>query len=68
MFLLSFRVAANGLALGEEADFETQNCKPALNLIRSIKLHLSTQTRFFAKRLLAVRCSFNSPLQVVKEC
>jgi len=26
---LSFIFAANGLALGEEADFEAQNCQPS---------------------------------------
>jgi hypothetical protein len=26
-------IAANGLALGEEADFEALNCLPALNLL-----------------------------------
>jgi len=39
-------ITANGLALGEEADFEAQNCLPALNLIRSKKLHLSTEPAF----------------------
>ena len=39
-------LATNGLALGEEADFEAQNCLPALNLIRSTKLHLSTEPAF----------------------
>jgi len=36
----------NGLALGEEADFEAQNCLPPQNLIRSTKLHLSTEPAF----------------------
>ena len=36
----------NGLALGEEADFEALNCLPALNLIRRTKLHLSTEPAF----------------------
>jgi hypothetical protein len=36
----------NVLALGEEADFEALNCLPALNLIRSTKLHLSTEPAF----------------------
>jgi hypothetical protein len=35
-----------GLVLGEEADFEALNCLPALNLIRSTKLHLSTEPAF----------------------
>jgi hypothetical protein len=34
------------LALGEEADFEALNCLQALNLIRSTKLHLSTEPAF----------------------
>ena len=38
--------ATNGLALGEEADFEALNCLPALNLTRSTKLHLSTEPAF----------------------
>jgi hypothetical protein len=37
---------ANVWALGEEADFEAQNCLPALNLIRSTNLHLSTDPAF----------------------
>jgi hypothetical protein len=36
----------NGLALGEEADFEALNYLPALNLIRSTKLDLSTEPAF----------------------
>jgi len=39
-------IAANGLALGEEADFEAENCLPALNLIRRTKLHLTTDPAF----------------------
>jgi len=41
-----FKLAGNGLALGEEADFEALNCLPPVNLIRSTKLHLSTETAF----------------------
>jgi hypothetical protein len=41
-----FRVEHNGLRLGEEADFEALNFLPALNLIRSRKLHLSTEPAF----------------------
>jgi hypothetical protein len=41
-----FTMTANVLALGEEADFEALNCLPPLNLIRSTKLHLSTETAF----------------------
>jgi len=44
--VLSFRVAYNVLALGEEADFEALNCLPALNLMRSTTLHLSTEPAF----------------------
>jgi hypothetical protein len=36
----------NVLALGEEADFEALNCLPALNLIRSRKLQLTTEPAF----------------------
>jgi len=39
-------IAANVLALGEEADFEALNCLAAQNLIRSTKLHLSTEPAF----------------------
>jgi len=39
-------LAANVLALGEEADFEALNYLPARNLIRSTKLHLSTEPTF----------------------
>jgi hypothetical protein len=41
-----FTMTANGLQLSEEADFEALNCLPALNLIRSKKLHLSTEPAF----------------------
>ena len=40
------RMTHNVLALGEEADFEAQNCQLALNLNRSTKLHLSTEPAF----------------------
>jgi hypothetical protein len=40
------QIADYGLALGEEADLEALNCLPALNLIRSTKLHLSTEPAF----------------------
>jgi hypothetical protein len=42
------KIAFNVLALGEEADFEALSC----HLIRSTKLHLSTEPAFFAKFLL----------------
>jgi hypothetical protein len=41
-----FSIGGNVLALGEEADFEALNCQPALSLIRSTKLHLSTEPAF----------------------
>jgi len=38
------RVATiNGLQLQEIGDFGDENCLPALNLIRSTKLHLPTE-------------------------
>jgi len=40
------KITGNGLALGEEADFEALNCLTALNLIRSTKLHLCTEAAF----------------------
>jgi hypothetical protein len=40
------KVSDNVLALGEEADFEALNFLPALNLIRSTKLHLTTEPAF----------------------
>jgi hypothetical protein len=46
LFEMSLCIVPNVLALGEEADFEAQNCLPALNLIRSTKLHLSTEPAF----------------------
>jgi hypothetical protein len=39
-------IAYNGLALGEEADFEALNFLPALDLIRSTKLQLPTEPAF----------------------
>jgi|LSQX01.3.fsa_nt_gb hypothetical protein len=38
-----FNIAGNGLQLQEVGDFEAQNCLPPLNLIRSTKLHLTTE-------------------------
>jgi len=47
MFNILFgKITANVLALGEEADFEALNFLPALNLIRSSMLHLSTEPAF----------------------
>jgi hypothetical protein len=61
VFLLSvvssFRLAPNGLALGEEADFEALNCLPALNLIRSTKLQLTTEPAFLPNACYAL-CLF----------
>ena len=37
------RLAHNGFGLGEEADFEALNCLPALNLIQSTNVHLTTE-------------------------
>jgi len=42
----------NVLQLQEVGDFEAQNFLPPQNLIRSTKLHLTTEPAFFAKRLL----------------
>jgi hypothetical protein len=36
-------MTAHELVLGEEADFEALKFLPALNLIRSTKLHLTTE-------------------------
>ena len=36
-------IAANGLRLQEVGDFEALNCLPAFNLLRSTKLHLTTE-------------------------
>jgi transposase len=36
-------VAGNGLQLQEVGDFEDENCLPPMNLIRSTKLHLTTE-------------------------
>jgi hypothetical protein len=47
------------LALGEEADFEALNCLPALNLIRSTKLHLSTEPAFLPNACYAVVLFFS---------
>jgi hypothetical protein len=38
-----FRLAYNVLQLQEVGDFGDENCLPPLNLIRSTKLHLSTE-------------------------
>src|SRR5690554_285829 len=43
MFAHSLSVATNGLQLQEVGDFGALNCLPPLNLIRSTKLHLTTE-------------------------
>jgi hypothetical protein len=48
MFLLFvydvfFKIATNVLQLQEVGDFGDENCLPPLNLIRSTKLHLTTE-------------------------
>jgi hypothetical protein len=48
----------NVLALGEEADFEAQNCLPALNSIRSTKLQLTTEPAFLPNACYAFVLSF----------
>lgn len=35
---------ANALAIGAVADFKALNCLPAMNLILSTNLHLTTET------------------------
>ena len=39
----SSRLAINGFGLGEVGDFGAQNCLPALNLIRSTIVYLTTE-------------------------
>jgi hypothetical protein len=53
-------MAYNVLALGEEADFEALNCLPALNLIGSTKLHLSTEPAFLPNACYAFALLFSS--------
>ena len=43
MYRCLFSLAHNVLQLQEVGDFEALNCLPALHLIRSIKLHLTTE-------------------------
>ena len=45
-YYVFLKVAANGLQLQEVGDFGDENCLPALNLIRSTRLHLNTETAF----------------------
>jgi len=55
MVVVSFAtLAPNVLALGEEADFEALNCLPALNLIRSTKVHSSTEPAFLPNACYAL--------------
>jgi len=44
--VLVFKLAHNGLAIGEEADLEALYSLPPQNLIRSTKHHLSTKPAF----------------------
>jgi len=53
------KIAPNVLALGEEADFEALNCLPALNLIGSTKLHLSTEPAFLPNACYAFALLFS---------
>ena len=46
MVAVFLTMPTNGLALGEEADFEAIKFLPALNLIRSTKHHLTTEPAF----------------------
>ena len=41
--MLSATIEYNGLQLQEVGDFGDENCLPPLNLIRSTKLHLTTE-------------------------
>jgi len=43
---VSIFIGYNGLGLGEVGDLEALNYQPALILIRSTKLHLSTEPAF----------------------
>jgi len=45
-----FTIAGNFFQLQEVGDFEAQNCLPALNLIRSTKLHLTTEPQISETR------------------
>jgi hypothetical protein len=55
---LFLKLAANVLALGEEANFEAVNFLSALNLIRSTKLHLSTEPAFLPNACYAFALLF----------
>ena len=43
------KLTCNVLQLQEVGDFEAQNCLPPLNLIRSTKLHLTTEPPIFCR-------------------
>ncbi|MDP3929259.1 MAG: hypothetical protein Q8R57_09575, partial [Bacteroidota bacterium] len=60
-----FKIAHNVLALGEEADFEALNFLSVLNLIRSTKLHLSTETAFLPNACYRFGFLFVRPLVYV---
>jgi hypothetical protein len=67
-FVGLFTLTANVLALGEEADFEALNCLPALHLIRSTKLHLSTEPAFLPNACYSqwyIFCSFKYFVQLI---
>jgi hypothetical protein len=51
-----FSLIANVLQLGEGGDFEAQNCLPALNLIRSTNVYLTTETPISCRRCYALLC------------
>ena len=50
VWLWSFKLATNGWQLQEVGDFGDENCLPALNLIRSTKLHLTTEPPISCRR------------------
>ena len=45
----STRLLLKGLQLQEVGDFEAQNCLPPMNLIRSTKLHLTTEPPIYCR-------------------
>lgn len=54
-----FTLTANVLQLQEVGDFEAQNCLPALNLLRRIKLYLSTEPP------ISCRCCYGLVISVL---
>ena len=63
---LSNRIATNGLQLQEVGDFGDENCLPPQNLIRSTKLHLTTEPPIFC-RCCYLLPFFSFPKKFVKE-